>query len=579
MTSATSAATISLNLLGLGLIHFAWQAAIIALATGALLRLTQTSRPQVRYVICYAALLLMIVAPTLTVLLTSHVTVHDTLATIRLASPSTRTTDVSWNGQFIGTHYRQEQERLFILSPLVSRYLPYATTCWLVGVFFSALYHLMGFARLRHLARCSPELLDPAWASRVRRVGAKLGVSRTIRVVASVRTLTPAVIGCLKPVILLPASFLTGMNETFLEALLLHELAHLQRLDYVFNLLQIAIEILGFFHPAVWWLSRRIREEREQCCDDIAVAATGDRLSYAKALIYLEEQRFATAVALAANGGNLFHRVARILGQRPATSSFVNAGGLAVVSLFMILLTAFTWRAAGNVWPVRADDEAAILHHISSHLVAYYPLDGNANDESGYDQHGIIRGAVACPDRNGRPDHALSFDGKKSIVVISSTKAVDSCVSFTISCWICPRRCGKYESWIGKPSGKGTKKSVWRMGFGEAQTAEWGLTEWRPNGGMGIWNDYWVEKGELPLNRWSHVTAVADQKMHVVRLYLNGTQVAAIDGLVPPKNTDGPLAIGFQGDDFLYFDGNVDDVRIYNTPLDDQEVAALFAMN
>ena len=121
-------------------------------------------------------------------------------------------------------------------------------------------------------------------------------------------------IGWLKPVILIPTSALAGLSPLQLEAILAHELAHIRRHDYLVNLLQTLVETLLFYHPAVWWVSKQIRIERENCCDDLAVSLCGDPILYAQALADLEHLRGAgTNLVLAANGGSLLHRVKRLL--------------------------------------------------------------------------------------------------------------------------------------------------------------------------------------------------------------------------------------------------------------------------
>jgi peptidoglycan/xylan/chitin deacetylase (PgdA/CDA1 family) len=132
----------------------------------------------------------------------------------------------------------------------------------------------------------------------------------------------PTVIGWLRPVILVPVSLLTALQAQHIEALLAHELAHIRRRDYLVNLLQTALEILLFYHPAVWWVSRRMRIEREHCCDDLAVAACGDPLGYARALTTLEQLRGrgAEQFAMAASGGSLLKRVRRLV-ETPKASS------------------------------------------------------------------------------------------------------------------------------------------------------------------------------------------------------------------------------------------------------------------
>ena len=124
-------------------------------------------------------------------------------------------------------------------------------------------------------------------------------------------------IGWIRPIILLPVSALTGLSEAQLRAVIAHELAHIRRLDAFVNLLQILVETLLFYHPAIWWLNKRIRAERELCCDEIAISATGDRMAFAQALTLMAEWEQAPALAMAANRGPLSRRIFHILGKKP----------------------------------------------------------------------------------------------------------------------------------------------------------------------------------------------------------------------------------------------------------------------
>ena len=147
------------------------------------------------------------------------------------------------------------------------------------------------------------------------RLSRRLHIARPVRLLRSTLVDVPTVIGWLKPVILLPATALSGLNPHQLEAILAHELAHIRRHDYLVNLLQTVVETLLFYHPAVWWLSRRIRAERENCCDDLAVSLCGDPVTYARALADLEGLRNPTRrFVMAADGGSLVQRVRRLLG-------------------------------------------------------------------------------------------------------------------------------------------------------------------------------------------------------------------------------------------------------------------------
>ena len=114
----------------------------------------------------------------------------------------------------------------------------------------------------------------------------------------------PTVVGWLRPAVILPVAALANLSPAQVEAVLAHELAHIRRHDYLVNLFQTLAETLLFYHPAVWWLSARIRTEREHCCDDVAVAVSGDAVGYARALAELEAWRVGTpGMALAATGG------------------------------------------------------------------------------------------------------------------------------------------------------------------------------------------------------------------------------------------------------------------------------------
>ena len=578
MIDASYSFAIPWELIGVGLFHFTWVAAVVAVVISILLHLFRDASAHVRYVLCYAALMLVLAAPCAMVLFDLSGSAEGIVDAVVVQPTPTRVKDISWNGEYIGTQFRQQERPLSDVGNVVRRALPFATTLWFIGVLMSSLYHLIGAAGIRRMSRKGREFDDPMWIQRVQELGSLVGVHQSVRIVTVAKAMSPAVIGCVKPVLLLPLSFFNGMDATYVEAILLHELAHIRRFDYLFNLLQVTVEIVGFFHPAVWWLSRRIRNEREHCCDDIAAEATGDRLVYAKSQVYLEERHFSPAFLVSAAGGDLFQRVARILGHRAHASSLGSAGGLIVASLSILLLTAFAWKTGGNGFPENPDESNAIVQRLSSQLIAYYPFDGNANDESGLQQNGVVKGSVLTEDAKGRPAHAYDFNGKDNLIWMRSGPALNASSSITVSCWMYPRRCCKYESWISKPNGK-NKKSVWRTGFGEAANTEWGFTEWRPNTAMGIWNDYWLENGELPLNHWSFVAAVADHENRRVRLFVDGRKVAEIGGLVPSENFDGPVLVGFQGDDNVYFDGKVDEIRIYNAPLTDREVAALYSMN
>ena len=176
------------------------------------------------------------------------------------------------------------------------------------------------------------------WQDRLNRLGASVRLSRPVSLLESALAEVPVVIGHVRPVILMPVGILAGLPAGQIEAILLHELAHIRRHDYLVNMFQTAVDGLFFYHPAVWWISGVMRAERENCCDDLAVAVNGNAPEYAEALARLEQNRWdARQTALAATGGNTMKRIRRLLSQpegpRAALTPLLFAGILMITAV------------------------------------------------------------------------------------------------------------------------------------------------------------------------------------------------------------------------------------------------------
>ncbi len=358
--------------LGWMLVHCLWQATAVALLLVGLLRLLRTSDANRRYVVSCLALAVMVILPVLTIQFISgagSAAESDPTPILELSAiPSPLLTAqpvagmppfalrsvpetagpaaaLSWHGRMVSA-----------LKPA----LPYVVFGWLLGVFGLSAWHIGGWTQLQRIKRRMVQQVSPVLQNRIAELGACLGVHQAVALLESALVEVPTVVGWIRPAILLPASALTGLSPDQLEAILAHELAHIRRYDYLVNVLQTVVEILGFYHPAVWWVSRRIRIERENCCDDLAVRVCGDSLQYARALTCMEEIRHTrTAWAVAATGGSLFARIARVLG-RPAVDDrrFAWLPGLLTLVLVTALLipTAFVLGAAG---PQREGDSSS----------------------------------------------------------------------------------------------------------------------------------------------------------------------------------------------------------------------------
>jgi bla regulator protein blaR1 len=208
---------------------------------------------------------------------------------------------------------------------------------WLAGVAVLSLRAVGGWCLTETWRHLDTIPLPVDLQRRCRNLQRRLALTRPVQFLQSRRVRVPMVVGWFKPVILVPVSAVTGLPVEQLDALILHELAHIMRLDAFANVMQVAVETILFYHPAVWWVGRHIRAEREHCCDDIAVSACGDVSIYVEALISLESGRQAPQLGLAATGGKLKERVRRLL-ERPADSrrsSFSALVGLALLGLVL----------------------------------------------------------------------------------------------------------------------------------------------------------------------------------------------------------------------------------------------------
>ena len=320
---------------GWSLLHFVWQGCLIALLPFIVRTLSTRQSARLRYGTACLALLMMAVTPPITFRL-----LQGPRATASgLVLFSERLPVSSSVGRWSSTTSPESFSPSWLqtIEADASPWLPWLTVAWLSGVFFLSLRLAGGLFYTQRLRKNRTVPVGREWREKLRRLCQRLQVKQTVLLLESACVQVPTVIGWLRPVILLPASTLTGLTAQQLEAILTHELAHIRRYDYLVNLLQTAVETLLFYHPAVWWVSKQVRLEREHCCDDLAVAAQGNALVYARALAELEARRInGPQLARSANGGSLLGRIERLLGGpqpvKPQPSRWL-AGVMVVASL------------------------------------------------------------------------------------------------------------------------------------------------------------------------------------------------------------------------------------------------------
>jgi beta-lactamase regulating signal transducer with metallopeptidase domain len=330
----------AMHSLGWTLLHFVWQGTGIAALAAVLMALCR--RASTRYLVAVGALVLMLASPVVTFFFlpttllaaSSDVTPADSTQVVE-AQPTVAgktVAIVTSTSKFL----RFLPSSLFLSS---SDALLWLVEGWLFGVAFFSLRSAGGFLLLERERRKQSTMPTARVLGICETLQRQLGLDRAIRYCVCRWLDAPAVIGWFRPMILLPVTALTGLSEEQLRSVVAHELAHIQRFDAFVNIFQIAVETLLFYHPAVWWLNKRIRVEREHCCDDVAVSLCGDPVEYARALTLMEEWRSAPVLAMAANRGPLSERIFRVLGRKSTDSGTRGiglSGGLAGLTVALV---------------------------------------------------------------------------------------------------------------------------------------------------------------------------------------------------------------------------------------------------
>ena len=312
-----------LQTLGWTMIHSLWQGGLVALSMGSATFLLRRSGANARYLVGCTSLILMLLLPALTIWQMSPASLSSTppftvdeqiqpqpTGTSRAAAPVLATPPTV-------PEPTPHSLRMTLLA-FASLSPPWLALFWLAGVLLLSARLAGGWFYARRLKVKETRPVESKWQRLLEDLALRMGINRTIRFLESGLAKVPAVVGGLRPVILVPAAALTGLSVTQLEAVLAHELAHIRRHDYLVNLLQAIVETLLFYHPAVWWISRQVRNERENCCDDWAVSVCGDARTYALALTHMEEaRRTSPSLSVAASGGRLIDRIRRLLKVSP----------------------------------------------------------------------------------------------------------------------------------------------------------------------------------------------------------------------------------------------------------------------
>ncbi len=341
--------------LGWVLIQSLWQFAIAAIVTAVIVAVLRRRSATSRYAVLVVAMLMMVVAPCATWIIfpasgwASALRVNafnaDPGATLILEAsinnsvvptPSEAPSEIgatmpnSQPGLEFDAADAVDQTRRAGAQPLAEElmgvlrpWFSWIVGSWLIGVLLCSLRPLLGWRMLRRLRRIGISPPSDEVLAVFARVSQRLGLRRSVQLLHSTLATGPLVVGYLKPIVLLPVSLVSSIPLSQLEAIFAHEVAHIRRHDFIINLAQTLMETLFFYHPAIWWLSRRIRIEREHCCDDLVVKLFNNGIDYGRALVAIEQLKSQrTILALGARDGSLLGRIRRISGATSPQSRF-----------------------------------------------------------------------------------------------------------------------------------------------------------------------------------------------------------------------------------------------------------------
>ncbi len=369
--------------IGWALLHFVWQGALVALIFAVAIRQLRT--PDARYALGVAAMLAMLAFPVATAA-RHHASTDDPAAALpstdvrpgpeaTAPAPALETGAESTSpGPDAGSSVvplvhevgiaatARLRDRLVAAFAALADRIALLVALWLAGVFVLSLRLFDAWLHAHRLTRHGTRPAAEAYRGMLDRLATRLRVHAPVRILESTLLEVPAVVGWLRPIVLLPAVAMTGMTPQQVEALIAHELAHVRRHDFLANIVQSAIETLLFYHPAVWYVSRRVRAEREHCCDDAAVRACGSPDEYARALLGLAEARAgAPALVAAATGSPLLARIRRLV--VPGDASRVDPFPRWIVGT-TVLLSAALLGSASRV--LEANEASAPLPHFAA---------------------------------------------------------------------------------------------------------------------------------------------------------------------------------------------------------------------
>lgn len=303
--------------LGWTLLHSLWQGVIAALVLGLLLLLLHRQSATIRYFVAALTFFTFLLVSVVTFIKEYNLlAVPERISVTNVNYASGFPMELAAVSGDVQIQPGSLTQFYSTFSAYFTQHLPLLVMLWSLGIMLLLLRFLGGLAYSQRLKHYKTTDLPQYWQHCVDNLSKRAQIRQTIRLVESGLVKVPMVIGYFKPVILLPVGTVLGLPVEQVEAIIAHELAHISRKDYLLNIAQCLVEVLFFYHPAIWWMSARIREEREHCCDDMALSLCGDSITFAKALANLEGVQAGPAMlalGFIGRGNSLLYRIQRLI--------------------------------------------------------------------------------------------------------------------------------------------------------------------------------------------------------------------------------------------------------------------------
>lgn len=368
-------------------IHAIWQVALVVLLTAGLQAAIKNMSAAMRYSIWVSSLLLILGGSVATFLyyynLDPALLLMDDATQLSVASATG--TDLAANST-VGSP--QDPFTLSAIVTYVNEHILFIVMLWLVGMVIALIRLLGNIGYVEYLKSKFNFPVDPYWEELLQSLKVKMGIGKKVQLLESALVMSPMVIGHLKPVIFFPMGAINRLSAQEVEAILAHELAHIMRNDYIINLSVSCIESLYYFHPAMWWLTTQIRAEREHCCDDLAIRATGQPIQYAQSLVAVQEMtmmspRLAMQFAGKEKKSRFFLRVNRLIRPKSAAMNIREKSMAAMVTAVMVLVVAMASKPIDNAahcLPTTSPGNANYLKYDGEYGLDSLALDFAIND-------------------------------------------------------------------------------------------------------------------------------------------------------------------------------------------------------